>query len=198
MIIKILYIVTYMEWLLGIDDGPFKFSHKKVPIVGVIMRAPSYIECVCRSEVTVDGIDANEKLELLINSSNYKDQIRLIMFDGVALGGFNIIDIESLFKTTQIPITTITRTKPDMNLIKDTLKKHFSDWKLRWESIENLELLRIETNYNPIYIKHIGLEKSEVERLIRITTVRGALPEPIRVAHLIATALVKGESSGKA
>jgi endonuclease V-like protein UPF0215 family len=184
--------------ILGIDDGPFKFSHKKVPIVGVIMRAPSYIECVCRSEVTVDGIDANEKLELLINSSNYKDQIRLIMFDGVALGGFNIIDIESLFKTTQIPITTITRTKPDMNLIKDTLKKHFSDWKLRWESIENLELLRIETNYNPIYIKHIGLEKSEVERLIRITTVRGALPEPIRVAHLIATALVKGESSGKA
>ena len=82
--------------ILGVDDGPFEFKKKKVPIVGVIMRPPNYIEGICRSEVTIDGVDANAVLNDMITTSNYRDQIKLIMFDGVALGGFNVIDIEKL------------------------------------------------------------------------------------------------------
>lgn len=184
--------------ILGIDDGPFKFNQKVVPIIGVIMRAPNYIEGICRSKVTVDGSDANNIVKKMINSSNYKDQLRLIMFDGVALGGFNVIDIENLYHTLGIPVTTITRTKPDLNVIKQTLQNHFPDWKTRWKAIDNLELVRINTKFNPIFVKFIGMSKSEIQRLITITTVRGVLPEPIRVAHLIATAYVKGESAGRA
>ena len=184
--------------ILGIDDGPFSFEQKTVPIVGVIMRAPNYIEGICRAKVHVDGTDANKIIEKMINNSNYKDQLRLIMFDGVAMGGFNVIDIEKLYHKLGIPITTITRTKPDLKVIKNTLKSHFSDWKNRWKAIDQLELIKINTNFNPIYVKFVGLAKSEVQRLIKITTVRGVLPEPIRVAHLIATAFVKGESTGRA
>jgi endonuclease V-like protein UPF0215 family len=184
--------------ILGIDDGPFKFKQKSVLVVGVVMRAPQYIEGVCRSRVAVDGDDANSVLKKMINSSNYKDQLRLIMLDGVALGGFNIVDIEALYSDTEIPVTTITRTEPDLKLIQETLKSHFSDWKERWESINKLDLVKINTNFNPIYVKYVGLSKSEVQRYIRLTTVRGVLPEPIRVAHLIATAMVKGESAGRA
>ena len=108
--------------VLGIDNGPFKFDQKTVIVVGVIMRAPQYIEGICQSKVTVDGSDANSKLEKLINKSNYKDQLRLIMLDGVALGGFNVVDIERLYHATNIPVTTISRTEPDLNLIKKTLK----------------------------------------------------------------------------
>lgn len=184
--------------ILGVDDGPFKFSHKTVPIIGVVMRIPNYIEGVCKSKVTVDGLDANKVLEDMIINSNYKDQIRLIMFDGVAIGGFNVINIKKLYDATQIPITTITRTKPDLDVIKKTLKSHFPDWEDRWKVIDSLEMVRIETNYNPIFVKYIGIPKSELQRLIRLSTVRGVLPEPIRVAHLIATAMVKGESAGRA
>ena len=184
--------------ILGIDDGPFKFDQKKVIVIGVIMRAPNYIEGICRSEVKVDGTNANSVLEDMINKSNYRDQLRLIMLDGVALGGFNVVDIEKLYQATNIPLTTITRTEPDLKVIKKTLKSHFSDWKTRWASINNLKLVKVNTNYNPIYIKFVGISKSEVERLIKLTTIRGVLPEPIRVAHLIATAMVKGESSGRA
>ena len=184
--------------ILGVDDGPFKFKQESVQIVGVIMRAPNYIEGICMDEVTVDGVDANKVLEKMIGKSNYRDQIRLIMFDGVALGGFNIIDIEKLYDSLQIPAATITRTKPDLDIIKKTLKKHFKDWRSRWKTINNLNLVSINTNYKPIYVKFVGLGLEEVKRLIRISTVRGVLPEPIRVAHLIAAALVKGESYGRA
>jgi endonuclease V-like protein UPF0215 family len=184
--------------VLGIDDGPFNFSQKTVPIIGVVMRAPNYIEGVCKGKVIIDGSDANRILAKMINNSNYKDQLRLIMFDGVALGGFNVIDIKKLYDKIQIPITTITRTKPDFKTIQNTLKKHFADWEKRWNAISKHELIKISTNYNPIYIKFVGLDKSEIKRIIKITTVRGVLPEPIRVAHLIATAIVRGESAGKA
>jgi endonuclease V-like protein UPF0215 family len=184
--------------VLGIDDGPFKFGQKTVPIIGVVLRVPNYIEGICRSKVTVDGSDSNKKLIVMLNKSHYLDQIRLIMFDGVALGGFNVVDIEKLYNKLKIPITTITRAKPDLELIKDTLKKHFDDWQIRWDGINNLELVRLETNYKPLYIKHIGISLPELKRIFALTTVRGVLPEPIRVAHLIATAVVKGESMGKA
>ena len=184
--------------ILGIDDGPFKFKQKSVIVIGVIIRAPNYIEGVCQTKVTVDGNDANKILEKLVNNSNYKDQLRMIMLDGVALGGFNVVDIEKLYQATGIPAVTITRSEPNMNLIKNTLKSHFPDWKERWKAIDNLELVKLHTNYNPIFIKFIGLSKSEIVRLIRITTVRGVLPEPIRIAHLIATAMIRGESTGRA
>ena len=184
--------------VLGVDDGPFKFKKGTVPIVGVVIRPPNYIEGILKSKVTIDGSDSNEVLCEMINPSKFKEQFRLIMFDGVALGGFNIINIANLYQSINIPMVTITRSKPDFEIIKTTLKKHFKDWQKRWEAIDNLELVRVETNHKPIYIKFIGLTKPEVIRIIRLTTVRGVLPEPIRIAHLIATALVKGESSGKA
>jgi endonuclease V-like protein UPF0215 family len=184
--------------VLGIDDGPFKFKAGKVPIIGVIIRPPNYIEGICRSEVTIDGSDANESVKNMVKNSAYKDQIRLIMFDGVALGGFNVIDIESIYQSLGIPIVTISRTEPNMVVIKDALKKHFSDWKYRWNAINKLDLIKINTNFNPIFIKFVGTSLSEITRSIKLTTVQGVLPEPIRVAHLIASALVKGESYGKA
>jgi len=184
--------------ILGIDDGPFKFDHKDVIVIGVIMRPPQYIEGICRTKVTVDGTDANTVLQAMMTQSSFKDQVRLIMLDGVALGGFNVIDIEKLYQATEIPVVTITRTKPNLELIKKTLKSHFKDWKTRWEIVNNLKLEKVNTNYNPIFIKYSGISSSEVNRLIRITTVRGVLPEPIRIAHLIATAMEKGESSGDA
>jgi endonuclease V-like protein UPF0215 family len=38
----------------------------------------------------------------------------------------------------------------------------------------------------------------DLEGSISHTMVQGAIPEPLRVAHLIATAMVRGESHGRA
>ncbi|RLF35484.1 MAG: hypothetical protein DRM99_04525, partial [Thermoplasmata archaeon] len=34
--------------------------------------------------------------------------------------------------------------------------------------------------------------------IIKLSTIRGVIPEPIRVAHLIASGITRGESYGKA
>jgi endonuclease V-like protein UPF0215 family len=78
------------------------------------------------------------------------------------------------------------------------LKKKFKDWKKRWAIISKGELNRVETSNNPIYVKCIGISFEEAKEIIKLSTIRGVIPEPIRVAHLIASGVTRGESYGKA
>jgi len=57
--------------------------------------------------------------------------------------------------------------------------------------------MKIEKNKN-IYYQFKGLSKEEVEKIIKLSCTRSLIPEPLRVAHLIASALIKGESGGRA
>ena len=75
--------------ILGIDDAPFSFGQEKVTVIGVVMRGNSYIEGVLKAEIEVDGIDATPTIINLINRTRYRKQLKVIMLDGIALGGFN-------------------------------------------------------------------------------------------------------------
>ncbi len=184
--------------VLGIDDSPFNFGDKKTSVIGVVMRIPSYIEAVLKTEVMVDGDDACGKLKEMINFSRYKDQLKLVMLDGVALGGFNVVDIKELSEEISIPIITITREEPNLESMEKALKEHFKDWKKRLDIIKFGELFTVKTAHKPIFVKFVGLELEDVKRIIEQSTIRGALPEPIRVAHLIASGITTGESYGRA
>jgi len=49
-----------------IDDGPFQFSDESVPVVGVVVQAPAYIEGVLTTLAEVDGHDATERIAAMI------------------------------------------------------------------------------------------------------------------------------------
>jgi len=184
--------------LLGLDDSPFRFSDEKTSIIGVVMRADGYIECVLRDEITIDGNDATSKcIDMIKNTRHYK-QIKAILLDGIALGGFNTVNIKEINLKTKIPIITITRDEPNFEKMKKVLIKKFKDWEYRWENISKGELCKIKTKHNPIYVKSVGIDRSQTEEIIKLSTIRGVIPEPIRVAHIIASGITRGESYGKA
>lgn len=184
--------------ILGIDDSPFKFGDKKTCVIGVVMRVPSYIEAVLKTDVEVDGNDACDKLVEMINSSRYKEQLKLVMLDGIALGGFNIVDINELHEKIRIPIVTITREKPNFETIEKALKEHFEDWEKRLDIMKSGELVVVKTKHKPLFVKFVGIDFTDVKRIIELSTIRGALPEAIRVAHIIASGVAVGESYGRA
>jgi endonuclease V-like protein UPF0215 family len=121
-----------------------------------------------------------------------------VLFDGATMGGFNILDIESIWNITKIPIITITRDQPDFIKIRLALQSHFSDWKERLKILEEGKMEKIATNYNPIYIKFKGTTFAKAKEIITLSTIRGVIPEPLRVAHIIASGISRGESYGKA
>jgi len=183
--------------ILGIDDSPFKFGEEKVLVVGAVVRVPNYLEGVLRSEVTVDGTDSTDTIVRMVSGSKFMDQIKLIMIDGIALAGFNVIDLDEVHSRLDVPVLTLTRDKPDFGKMKAALSTHFDDWKMRYDMITKLELRTISTEHKPLYACGIGMEWREFEELVRTSTVRGVVPEPLRMAHLIASAMVKGESYGR-
>ena len=183
--------------VLGIDDSPFKFGEGKALVVGTVMRVPNYLEGVMRTEVTVDGDDSTDKLLEMISGSRFKDQMKAIMIDGIALAGFNVIDIGRLNKELGIPVLTITRDEPDFDKMKAALRKYFVDWEARFSLVTRHELRKVETEHKPLYVCGVGADRAELEELIRLSTVRGVVPEPIRMAHLIAAGMVRGESYGR-
>jgi uncharacterized protein len=183
--------------VLGIDDSPFKFGTGNALVVGVLVRVPSYLEGVMKTEVTVDGTDSTEKIIEMVSKSRYNEQIKAILIDGIALAGFNLIDIERVHAELGIPVLTLTRDRPDLEKMKSALMKHFDDWKQRYTLIARHELREIATEHKPLYASGLGLEWSEFEELVMLSTVRGAVPEPLRMAHVIASAMTRGESYGR-
>ena len=82
--------------ILGIDDAPFNFDEKYSTIIGVVMRGGEYLECVLRSQVTIDGTEATMICKQMILNSRHRQQLKVIMLDGACLGGFNVVDINEL------------------------------------------------------------------------------------------------------
>jgi len=183
--------------ILGIDDSPFKFGGGRALVVGALVRVPNYLEGVTKTEVTVDGTDSTDALLRMVSKSRYRDQIKAVMIDGIALAGFNVIDIRALHDALRLPVLTVTRDKPDFPKMKSALEKYFDDWEQRYELIVRFELRKVQTEHKPLYACGVGAPWKEFEELVRMSTVRGVVPEPIRMAHLIATAMVRGESHGR-
>jgi endonuclease V-like protein UPF0215 family len=183
--------------LLGVDDSPFKFQDRKATVVGALVRLPNYLEGVMTSKVTVDGSDASDVLIEMVSSSRYRDQIKAVVLDGIALAGFNVLDLERIHKTLGTPVLTVTRDKPDLDKMRLALSKHFSDWEDRYSLITRLELRQVRTEHKSLWASGLGLDWPAFEELVRLSIVRGAVPEPVRMAHLIASAIVKGESYGR-
>ena len=75
---------------IAIASGP-KEKGKDSILVGVVFRN-SYIEGLVSSTVKSDGTDSTDKIIRMIKHSKFRDQIRVLLFNGIALAGLNIID----------------------------------------------------------------------------------------------------------
>jgi endonuclease V-like protein UPF0215 family len=184
--------------ILGIDDSPFTFNDKYCTVIGVVMRGGGYLECILSDRIAIDGNEATDICKKMIQNTKHRQQLKVLMLDGVALGGFNIIDIYELYESTNLPIITVTRDKPDFDKIKIALQKNFNDWEDRWRVLKRGKMHTIKTQHNPIYVKCVGIAIESAKEIINLSTIRGAIPEPIRVAHIVASGITRGESYGKA
>jgi len=186
--------------ILGFDDGAFEAkSSQPVPVIGVIYRGGKILDGALKTEVAVDGTEATEKLVKLINSTRHKQQLKVIMFDGITVAGFNMIDIKEIHEKTNIPVIVINRKMPDLKSVKNALKR-FDDFENRWKTVEDAGEIKecYVKDFKKVYFQHIGMDEETAKEVIKLSSTRGFIPEPLRVAHLIATAVVKGESYGRA
>ncbi|MCZ2808005.1 MAG: DUF99 family protein [Candidatus Bathyarchaeota archaeon] len=180
--------------VLGIDDGGFVPRTKgTVDVVGVVYRGGYWFEGVMRAEITIDGLDATEKIAAMIESSPYYRELRIVVLDGVTFAGFNVVDISKLSRRVDLPVISVARKKPDLEEIRSALK-NLPDFEIRWRAMENAgKIFEVETRKgeNPVYMHIAGILREDAEKIMKKTSTRSLIPEALRVAHIIASGLTR-------
>ncbi len=181
------------------DDGPFeknksKYSH----VIGVVIRGNDEIDGILHFKVKVDGLDATRKLIKVVKKSKFYDELKAIFLDGIAFGGFNVIDIEKVYRETSLPVVCLMRKKPNFKAIYKALKK-LDNFEERLKMIKKAGKVRkMRYKNGEIFYQFIGEEENKVREMIKVSIRKGFVPEGLRIAHLIATAIKLGESRGRA
>ncbi len=152
------------------------------------------LEGVLRGKIRRDGANSAKEIARLVSGSKYAPQVQLVMLQGFAMAGFNVVDAHWLFKTLEIPVLIVARRFPVMDGIREALLTKVRGGKRKWSPIKSLgEMDACEK----VFIQRVGLGFEEARAVLRSTTIYGHIPEPLRHAHLIAGGIATGQSRGR-
>jgi uncharacterized protein len=183
---------------IGIDDGPFppktNDRPRYAPLIGVWVEGP-HLQRLKTSWVTVDGLDGTQTaLRLLKGSARIP-----VLLSGVTFGGFNLVNPWKVHQRTKAPTIVVIRSRPNNRAVKRALTRHFSDWSERWDlfrSLGALRKLRTLPGESPIFFEKFGCSTHESELLLKSWAFVSRLPEPLRLAGLVARGLYPPEPFG--
>jgi endonuclease V-like protein UPF0215 family len=207
--------------VIGFDDGPFARDHRgDVLLVGVVC-AGTRVDGVVSGRVRRDGADSTRRMIELVTKSQFRRHVRAILLQGIAVGGFNVVDIHALSEMLRVPVVVVTRKKPRLDTVRRAL---FSDdppdlrprvrgaerkWRLILAAGEMEELgvshraekrakvSGLRADAQRLWVQRAGASLEEAREIVRASTLHGNVPEPLRVAHLIAGGIVTGKSRGR-
>jgi endonuclease V-like protein UPF0215 family len=180
---------------VGFDDGPFEraAAGTQVLLVGAVC-ARTRLDGVLSGRITKDGDDATRTMAHLVLSTQFARHIRALVLNGISVAGFNVVDIHELAALVGRPVLVVARRAPRLAKIRDALTR-LPDGERKWRFIERagaMEPLR------GLYVQRAGLDLAAAAELLEATTLHGNLPEPLRLAHLIAGGITSGVSRGRA
>ncbi len=180
--------------VVGIDDGPFdKYRQASVPIVGAVF-SELRLEGVLTGRVRTDGRNATREIVRMVSTSKFAAQLQLVMTQGIALGGFNVIDLHALHEQLGLPVLVVARRQPRLEKMREALLTRVPGGARKWALIEKLGKMDPVAG---VYVQCVGLSLQEAEAVIRRLAVAGNIPEPLRTAHLIAGGIATGQSRGR-
>ncbi len=165
-------------------------------LAGVVMRKDLLIDGAAFARVTVAGSDATDAIIRLHAELRRKD-INFIMVSGGIIAWYNIIDPVAVQDATGLPII-ITTYEESEGLAEDIIH-HFpgdADRLAAYRQLGDRITVRLHTGYD-LFIRPYGLSPEDAARLCDGFTYEGRVPEPVRVARLIARGLVRSTRSGQ-
>lgn len=178
--------------ILGIDYHSFTLRRtRKAILIGIVFRGGLWLDGVMKTEVEVDCLDVTDKIADMIETSPHYDQLRVIMLNGVTFAGFNVVNVRRLFELTGLPVIALVRGEQNMKDIKAALK-NLPDWEERGKAIQDGgELVKMSLNRTTINILISGIAKEDAEKIVKMSCTRSSMPEPLRVAHIVASGLTE-------
>ncbi len=179
-----------LENVVACDDGYVKKLGQGYTIVSCIYWNLDKGPLASSSRpVRIDGLDASSIIAGIIQRlrlSGLKPEVLLL--DSVTIAGFNVVSPSTIERVADVPTVIVYKYKPSLERLLKPLRKKFGDWKLRARVVAIVsEAREVETLRGKLYVILWGLSASEALALVDRLQLYSRIPEPLRMAHYLAS-----------
>ena len=125
-----------------------------------------------------------------------RTDINLIMILGSILSSYNIINLHALYNSLALPVISVSFKSPK-NLELNFKNKFPDTWEQKIKIyIQNGDVLKISTKTGySVYVNVVGLSLFDTKVVLNKFLLQGSIPEPIRIAKLLARAKIINEKN---
>ncbi len=177
--------------VIGFDDAPFDREHRGDVLVVGAVYAGLRLDGVLSARVRRDGVNATAVLIRVLRASRFLAQAHLVLLQGIAFAGFNVVDLEALHQAVQLPVMAVVRRRPNLSRIKSALLEHVAGGSRKWRLIEKAGPMESTAG---LFVQRAGIAIDDARWVLKRLAVHSSMPEPLRTAHLIAGGVTLGES----
>ncbi len=158
-------------------------------LAGAVVRADAVLDGLVFRSCTVGGTDATDAVCSVIDDLDRPD-VRYVLLGAIAPAWYNLFDLEQIHEHVDRPTAAVTFEASEG--LEDALADAFSGDALekRLEIYRRLPPRRevLLESGETVFVRGVGVDSAEAERVVRAFTRAGGRPEPIRVARIAARA----------
>jgi endonuclease V-like protein UPF0215 family len=177
---------------IGVDDGPFiKGRDASALVVGAVLAGPAQVEGFLTTSLPVDGDDPAGRLAAWIRGSRFHPLLRVVFLRGITIAGLSVIDLPALAAETGLPVVAASRQPPEESTLAGALDAAGYPGRKPL-----LARAGPASRWRGLFVEAAGIQPHEAWELLDLFAGKSPFPEPVRLAHLVARAVVDGESRG--
>ena len=169
---------------LGVAES-FRPTASESTLAGVVMRTDLVVDGFVFGAATVGGDDATGSVLKMFRRLRRED-VNLILISGCIISRYNIIDVDQLARLSGLPVVCLTYN--ESRGIEHAIRKHFERPEERIERYRKLggrTPVLLHTGHRA-YIRSALISDADAKRVLDAFTLQGAVPEPVRLARLLA------------
>ena len=141
----------------------------------------------------VDGAEVTDFLAGWIGGLRFLPGLQGIVLGGITIAGLAVVDVERLSEALDLPVLVVNRKDPRNHRLAGALTAA--------GLADRLQVVERTPPSHPVsdglFLACAGASPEAAARLVDASRRKGEMPEPLRLAHLIAAAAVRGASRGR-
>jgi len=171
----------------------FLQTSKKSVLSGIVISTDLVIDGFVFGHSTVGGDDATDAI-LAMHEKLDRADVSFLLISGIVISLYNIVDVKRISEKIGLPVIGVTYEESPG--IEEAIKHHFPESyesKLaEYSKLGTREKITLHTSYN-LYIRNEGCTVLEAAHLLDKITLQGSIPEPLKIAQLLANTLLKAK-----
>ena len=148
-------------------------------LAGVVMRRDLVIDGFVLGHATIGGDDAAEQIAAMHARLGRAD-VGIIVVSGAVISSYNVVDLQRLRERAGVPAVAVSYDEPAGGGVGGPRAALFAGLGPRAR-------IRLRTSHD-LYVRCAGCRPEQAGRLLDSMTVQGSVPEPLRIARLLARA----------